>query len=406
MRHVSILLVLALLSPGASAQEVDLHGFVDYRLVSAPNETSWIDGGLGKSRFGGGGVLPRFGAAAVDGSVQVTPDILAFADLQFHTTDRPSLDLTEAYLRYRPVSLTPLRWAVKVGAFLPPLSLENDGIGWTSPWTLTPSAINTWVGEELRIIGGEGRVEWRGAGETFEAAVGLFGDNDPAGAVIAARGWALGDMVTGLGNSMRMPDVTALAGGDVPPVRENLFANISRQIGWYGAVQWRSVEYGRIAAIRYDNRANPSSSVRYGVDDATFAWNTRFWGLGGQTEFDDVVLIAQAMAGATEIAPTPRFHITTDFQAAYLLAAWDAGEWCPAARLDVFGTQQGPATLRFPLSEHGSAVTLALNWRPLDWLRVTGEVLRIDSWRRQRLQGGSAPGTIDTQSQLAVRLLY
>ena len=47
-------------------------------------------------------------------------------------------------------------WSVKTGAFFPTISLENDDLGWTSPYTLTPSAINSWIGEELRTIGSEG----------------------------------------------------------------------------------------------------------------------------------------------------------------------------------------------------------------------------------------------------------
>ena len=46
--------------------------------------------------------------------------------------------------------------SVKAGAFFPAISLENDDLGWTSPYTLTPSAINSWIGEELRTIGSEG----------------------------------------------------------------------------------------------------------------------------------------------------------------------------------------------------------------------------------------------------------
>ena len=44
---------------------------------------------------------------------------------------------------------------MKTGAFFPTISLENDDLGWTSPYTLTPSAINSWIGDELRTIGSE-----------------------------------------------------------------------------------------------------------------------------------------------------------------------------------------------------------------------------------------------------------
>src|SRR6185437_6111030 len=52
-------------------------------------------------------------------------------------------------------------WSAKAGAFFPTISLENDDLGWTSPYTLTPSAINSWIGEELRTIGSEGTLRWK-----------------------------------------------------------------------------------------------------------------------------------------------------------------------------------------------------------------------------------------------------
>src|SRR5258705_9405197 len=71
----------------------------------------------------------------------------------------PSFPTRRSSDLYRPVSTSAFRWSIKAGAFFPPISLENTEIGWTSPWTLTPSAINAWVGEELRTIGLEGRSE-------------------------------------------------------------------------------------------------------------------------------------------------------------------------------------------------------------------------------------------------------
>ena len=48
----------------------------------------------------------------------------------------------------------------------------------------------------------------------------------------------------------------------------------------------------------------------------------------------------------------------------------------------------------------------AVTWSPAKWIRVTGEVLEVDSWRAQRLQLGRSPRALETQAQLAVRLLF
>ena len=69
---------------------------------------------------------------------------------------RSGVDALEGYLAGIPPSQGDVSWSVKTGAFFPTISLENDDLGWTSPYTLTPSAINSWIGEELRTIGSEG----------------------------------------------------------------------------------------------------------------------------------------------------------------------------------------------------------------------------------------------------------
>src|SRR6185295_10665879 len=142
------------------------------------------------------------------------------------------VDLVEAYFKYRPVSTTPLRWSFKAGAFFPPISLENDGIGWTTPWTLTPSAINSWVGEELRTIGGETTAEWRGQGYEIEATAALFGVNDPAGTLIAEHGWTFGDRPIGLFDRSRLPNAT-LRPGMRAPIYTMPMQEIDGRVGWY-----------------------------------------------------------------------------------------------------------------------------------------------------------------------------
>ncbi len=192
--------------------------------------------------------------------------------------------------------------------------------------------------------------------------------------------------------------------GVTPPRRYNPFIEIDHRIGFYGDVTWRSQEFGRATLLYYDNRSDPSDYHSFNQGDELFAWRTRFSSIGAQTGTGNLVLIGQAMAGTTEIAP-PGFRSETHFFAGYALAGWNLGAWRPALRIDVFGTHQDPASAA-GLSEHGNAVTLALNWRPLDWLRLTGEALRIDSSRDQRLAAGLAPRQIDAQVLFNARVLF
>lgn len=402
--RAALALVWLALAQSAGAQNADLHGYLDCRLVAHSSERSWTEGGLGKTRFGDGDVVPTCVQGALVGTWQMTPAVLALADVQYATTGRDGWSILEAYLRYRPVSTTPLRGSLRFGAFFPPISLENDAIGWTSPWTLTPSAINSWIGEEFRSIGAEAQLEWRGAGYSIEGIAALVRSNDPAGELLAARGWALSDLTSGLGSRVREPDVYARANGVVPPLRFNPFLENDGRLGWYVGGTWRAAGRGRVSLLRYDNEADPATHS--GGASPVFSWHTKFWSVGAEADARRLVLLAQAMSGSTEIALGPQFSTTTDFRAAYVLAGWNLGAWRVAFRVDAFSTEQLPRSLADRIREHGSAGTFALNWRPLKWLRLSGEWLHLRSWRNQRLLEGLPERQTDNQVQLSARVLF
>jgi len=397
-------LYAVLFSASLPAQDFQLHGYADLRAVAASDDLSWAQGGLAKTRYGGDDGW-HFGGAALSARWQATPGLALVADVRVEDQSHSRVSLVEAFARYRPVSTSAWRWSFKAGEFFPPISLENDGVGWTSLWTLSSSALNTWVGEELRIFGAEARLEHRGDdGSTLEFAGALFQANDPAGEILFARGWALGDLVSGIGSRLREADVYAQSIGVAPPRRYDPFLENDDRVGFYADVTWRAPQFGRITALYYDNRADPSTYHTFNHGDELFSWRTHFSSLGAQTAIGGVTLLGQAMVGTTEIAP-PGFRGEAHFASAYVLAGWELGAWRPAVRIDAFTTREDPA---FPpaLSEHGNALTVALNWRPQEWVRLTGEVLRVDSTRDQRIALGLAPHRVDTQLQFNARILF
>jgi len=397
--------VLVALACHARADDgVRWQGHLDVRGVAPGGEVAWDDGGLGKARFGAGDDGTVLAGAVLSGSVQLSADTLASATVQFVPAHERSLDVLDAWVRYRPVSTTPWRWSVRAGAFWAPVSLENDGVGWTSLWTLTPSAINSWVGEELRTIGAEASLEHRGARADTTAFVALFGWNDPAGELLAARGWALGDASSGLGAVLREPDAYAPVAHAPVPMAYRPFREIDGRPGWYAGVT-RAAGSTRSTLLYYDNRAERDAWEPYRGHRA-FAWDTRFLSAALRRHVGgDYVVAVQAMAGSTVFEPQPGLVLDTRFHAGYVLLARETGTWRPAVRVDLFGTRQlGPTDA--PLDEHGNAVALALNWRPRGNVRLIGEVLRIDSTRAQRRLEGSPARQVDLQVQVAARLYF
>ncbi|MGD0193199.1 MAG: hypothetical protein ABSD74_20885 [Rhizomicrobium sp.] len=70
------------------------------------------------------------------------------------------------------------------------------------------------------------------------------------------------------------------------------------------------------------------------------------------------------------------------------------------ARLDEFRIHTDPAS---SLDENGYALTGSVSWLPKDWLRLSAELLAIDSKRDERSVVGFDPRQDDTQGQLAAR---
>jgi len=393
-----------LLASAAQAQDLHLNGMADLRLVAPSSQDSNLNGGLGKFRWGDNDatpVAPELGMLVLRGVAQLTPDLLVAADVRNDTQQRTPLDLLDAFVRWRPVSTTRWRWAVQAGAFFVPVSLENTEIGWTSYWTLTPSAINSWIGDELRTIGGQGTLEWRGDVDHLEASVAVFAWNQPAGVALADRGWTFNDNALGLFGRLRLPDVTAQEIGASSPLYASEFRQFDNTPGWYGSFAWERPDLGRVALLRYDNMADPSAH-----DATEFAWHTKFWSLGVSSRVGNVVLLAQGMVGSTEIAPSPRFVSVTDFWSGYVLAGYERGEWRYAVRFDEFGTSENNPGAGVRNSEHGVAVTTAVTWSPRPWLRLVGEVLAANYVRPQRTQAGLPSHAVETQAQLVLRLSF
>ncbi|HXC54667.1 MAG TPA: hypothetical protein VNU97_05190 [Rhizomicrobium sp.] len=380
------------LATGAKAMDVTFDSYLDARLVVPAGEKSWLDGGLGKFRFGAGQPSPdaRLVEAVGQATLALTDELHAVGVLRLEPEQRSGLDVLETYLAWRPAASGDWRWSLKAGAFFPPISLENDDLGWTSPYTLTPSAIDSWVGEELRTVGGEGTLEHRAAWGTLSATGALFCCNEPAGVIIAARGWALDDRPTGLFERLKLPDVS-MSG------RAGLFENVDGDVGWYAKLRVELPDLGQLALLRYDNDADPNA---FTARDAS--WRTRFWSLSLKTRLAGVALLAQGLTGDTAIGDGLGDLYVTRFASAFVLASYDFGDWRVSGRAEVFQTRAVPSAPA--MDEDGHAVTAALLWNARAWLRLSAELIALDSRRGERVLEGLAPAQDDAQFQLGARV--
>lgn len=402
----------AALAPPAQAADgfpdIEFHGLLDARVVRTPDDRSTFDGGLGKLRTGGdpGSRTTTLEEASLTATAHLIPGLDVYTHVRAEGEQRTAVDIIEAYVRWHPAPTGPLSWQVKAGAFFPPISLENDGIAWTSRYTLTPSAINSWVGEELRTEGSEVTLTWRPdgpGGSRFDLIGAVFAGNDGTGEMLDYRGWALIERPAGPLDKLRLPDEVPMHQHRSPPASFQPFAEIDHQPGFYAGGRWTDPLGGELSYLHWDNRGDPSVT-----NGRAYAWDTDFDSVGYRiTPAAGLTLLAQAMRGGTSIYPSPASESDGHFQALYLLASQEWGRFRLSGRFDAFGTHEDtPVTTRPHFDEHGKAYTAAVSYRPLAWMRWTLEGVHVDSRRQQRLNVDLPIEAHENQAQLGVRLFF
>jgi hypothetical protein len=317
--------------------------------------------------------------------------------LKYDQEQKHPIDIVEGFLSYRPVSTSTNRVSARFGAFIPPVSFENTGLAWTSPYTLTPSAINTWIGEEVKTVGGE--VTWLHAGEDNRSAFtgALFKANDPAGSLLAWRGWAMHDHTSTLFD--RLP-LTSAVQTDFPKQAPWVepFHEIDGRFGYYAAVTWEQADFIKFRLLHYDNRADQTA-----FDGTQYAWHTHFNSAGVQLVLpDNLEFISQYMIGNTAMGMLPNI-IDVDFPAYFALLSKRYGKQRFTLRYDHFAVHDN---VENEYNESGHAWTLAYSIETTKNQHVILETLRIDSTREQRASLGLPPTADELLTQVNYRITF
>ena len=386
-----------LMAAASFAQATSYDFSIDVRAVDSDGRNSYLDGGQGKLRYDkddSGLHLGRL-RAAINQPLGEVFSLYAEAS-SWGDYDKNPIDLTEAYLEYRPYPRDGFRARVRLGAFYPPMSLENRALGWETPYTITPSAIGSWIGEEVRTIGLEGQVDWLGTrlGHSFDLQFtgALFGWNDPAGTMLALNGFVFGDRQTTLFGRV------GKSGRDPGEPKREMFHEMDHRPGYYAGGQLKYLDRAVLNVLHYDNRADPTVSV---ASLQNYAWDTKFdaAALRLETSHEWTVLL-QWLHGQTVIVPNG-YHLQWDFNSRSVLLAKSFGHHMLSARYDSFEIDMGDGST--PGNEDGHAWTAAYSFEPgnnwrfmLEWLRVRSDV------KARPVLGEPALAT-ETKVELSVR---
>jgi hypothetical protein len=360
---------------------IEVAGLIDVRAVAANSDTSWTREGLGKLRYDNSNDGLRIGQAMLWVSGEVTDTITGVAVINASDDRNYALDINEAWLRWNPIPTSAWQTKVKAGLFFPELSLENNGLGWTPTRTISTSAINSWIGEEIRTRGLEFKLTHRGRFDGSPHDYGLtaaaFNGNDPAGTLIAWRGWGIGDRISGVNEGITLADLPAYRSNGPLPLQSreiHVFKEIDNKLGYYVGAHYAYANWFEISGMHYDNRGDPLV-----VKKGQYAWRTKFNHLSVAMRPDnDWEILLQAMDGSTLMGPNA---VNLNYRAWYALVSHPLGQGNLALRYDQFMAKENDILPSDPNGENGKALALAYSQAITPSLSMVAEALIIQSTR-------------------------
>lgn len=379
---------LAIASTGVSAQSDRHEWSVHVDLASATPSSdldSWVEGSVGKLRYDENHDGLTVGRAFVEYDGRIKPTLTTHVVADYVEDGDSGIDLTEAYFDWRPVPKSENRHRVRFGAFYPRLSLENNGPGWASAYSISSSAINTWIGEEVRTIGAEWSltrpIGTRASGSEVSFLAAAFWGNDPAGTLLAWKGWSIYDRQTRLNDVLPLPALPQIAPGmmfEHQALRAEPFIETDDKNGYYAGADWKVNRNFLLTAMHYNNHADPRSLRR-----GQYGWTTVFDHVGAKIELPgNFGLIAQWMDGTTVMGPIVNgaYVVDTAFESYFLLLTRRFDKHRVTLRFDDFAVVDNDEIPLDANDETGDAVTLSYRYDhssrlsfQLEWLRIETE---------------------------------
>jgi hypothetical protein len=351
-----------------------LRALLDLRIARGPAVSSWTDRGNGRMRYGGRSTADgferttRFALAqlAIQGGASLPWGLRAQAQInvQPDIADDYAPQLTEAIVR-KEWQEQGTGWGLQAGLMSAPFSLERVGPAWTPEYSISSSALDSWLWEEISLAGVEG--EWWHEprnGPRLGVVMGLGYGPDQLGRLLALRGWAMGDGISGLNSDLPLPNGT----------RTDIFDERDHRPAAYTLISVSDRrERGALKLGYFDNRGDQSMK---GV------WHTRFTTAGAVLHpAPGIDVVMQYLSGKALVRDTLN---DSSLRAFYALVSYRRRSHRYSVRYDEFRINDldGGNSTR----ERGDAVTLAYTY---EWglrQRVAVEYASLSGNRLGRTQ--------------------
>lgn len=361
----AVVLVLALL---------DVNGYVAARGVNATGPESWLARGWGRLESGGDRNA-LFGTAQL--GVDWTPSQhfdLHISGVGRHDALGTDAGLIEAYVDGR-VAFGLDEVQLRAGQFFLPTSRENKGELWTSPYTISFSALNSWIGEEVRPIGVD--LQYRhttASGHSITTAATAFRGNDSMGALLAWRGWAIGNRLSAYGEVLPLPPLETLD-TFFPLQRKDgtkpFGTDLDGNTGYSARVRYAVPQRANVQYTYVDNRGDRA------LHRGEYAWATKFQMIGAELgDPDRLILASEVLRGTTGMGHGAAY-VDADFFAAYVLISGKSGRNRVSARYELFNTEERDFSLAELNEENGRAWTLTWMFDVSEPLRLGAELTQL-----------------------------
>jgi hypothetical protein len=366
MRNTLAILILGIAAT-AGAQSLQFHGFLTLRETRVSAQPSWLQGGVG--RFDVGADRADDHRIVNVESAQLGLDWTPASWLLLHADGVARREqsgaagkragIVQAY-----VDVYNDHWRFRAGEFWLPTSRENTDPLWTSKYTITYSALNSWIAQEVRPIGAD--LQWS---PSFYLALGAtaFRGNDAMGTLLSARGWTFGNYLAVYDENLPLP---------YPETTRPIGVDLDNRNGYAERVRVSLPERAMLQVAHIDNRA----PIIPGLLKGQTPWQTRFNVVSAEAgSKSDTTLAAEWAYGSTAVG-FPGGSFTMDFDTAYLLVSHKFGPERLSARVERFSTRDASRPPDDTSREHGRAWTIALMHETsarsrtgIEYVRVTGD---------------------------------
>ncbi len=406
-----LLLIFLFNSSPVMSTEYHLSGLVDLRVSTSQSENSYLKGGYGKFRYSDGSKLSLAQLAfdfKIDWENNYSFNLVTNA---YGDGENDGVGIIEAHFKYLDIpNIKGYRFQYRAGFMYPKISLENNATGWSSPYTLSYSTMNTWIGEEVRHLGIDASMtrlgKLTGHQYDFSLAAAIFRANDTNGSLLSWHGWTQSSRQSFWNELLPFPHFPALYPGEALENQAHLsdpFKEVDSRLGYHLNAQWNWRKKGQLLIGYYDNRGGTDF-----VDEGQYSWTTRFTHLAIKKSVSkDFTLLLQYMTGFSRMRVVDNFDVVDiDFENVFLLLSKKMSVGLLSARLEYFSTDDNDNIWGDNNDENGNAFTLSYRYPLAKNTFINFEYNRIDSNRPSRTYAQIDKALIESQWQIGFRYFF